>query len=86
MQKKLQKMSHTMIENVKLVELNRSIATVVSNMKTLKMNHQRKFYEILKERFLNTYKFSNHDNNKFILLVRKGDKLFVHIWMIRKIL
>ena len=30
------------------------------------------FDEQLKERFLNTYKFSNHDNNKFILLLQKG--------------
>ena len=25
-----------------------------------------------KERFFNTYKFSNHDNNKFILLLQRG--------------
>ena len=30
-----------------------------------------KFDEKLKERFFNTYKFSNHDNNKFILLLWK---------------
>ena len=30
------------------------------------------FGEQLKERFLNTYKFSNCDNNKFILLLQKG--------------
>ena len=35
-------------------------------------SYQRKFDEKLKERFFNTYKFSNHDNNKFILLLRKG--------------
>ena len=34
--------------------------------------YQRKFEEKLKEQFFNTYKFSNHDNNKFILLLRKG--------------
>ena len=34
-------------------------------------NCQRKFGEKLKEQFLNTYKFSNYDNNKFILLLRK---------------
>ena len=34
--------------------------------------YQRKFDEKLKERFFNTYKFSNYDNNKFILLLRKG--------------
>ena len=30
-----------------------------------------KFDEKLQERFFNTYKFSTHDNNKFILLLRK---------------
>ena len=35
-------------------------------------NYQQKFDEKLKERFFNTYKFSNHDNNKFILLLWKG--------------
>ena len=34
-------------------------------------NCQHKFEEKLKERFFNTYKFSNH-NNKFVLLLRKG--------------
>ena len=32
----------------------------------------RKFDKKLKEQFFNTYKFSNHDNKKFILLLRKG--------------
>ena len=32
----------------------------------------QKVDEKLKEKFFNTYKFSNHDNNKFILLFRKG--------------
>ena len=35
-------------------------------------SYQHKFDEKLKERFFNTSKFSNHDNNKFILLLRKG--------------
>ena len=35
-------------------------------------NYQHKFDENLKEGFLNTNKFSNHGNNKFILLLRKG--------------
>ena len=35
-------------------------------------SYQRKFDKKLKERFFNTNKFSNHDNNKFILLLRKG--------------
>ena len=35
-------------------------------------SYQRRFNEKLKESFFNTYKFSNHDNNKFILILRKG--------------
>ena len=35
-------------------------------------NYQKRFYKILKKRFANTYKFSNDDINKFILLLRKG--------------
>ena len=35
-------------------------------------SYQRKLDEKLKERYFNTYKFSNHDNNKFILVLRKG--------------
>ena len=35
-------------------------------------NYQQKFCEKLKKRFLNAYKYSNHDNNMFILLLRKG--------------
>ena len=34
--------------------------------------YQRKFNEKLKERFFNTFKFSNHANNKFIKLLRKS--------------
>ena len=32
-------------------------------------NYQYKFGEKLNERFFSKYKFSNHDNNKFILLL-----------------
>ena len=35
-------------------------------------HYQLKSGEKLKEQFFNTHKFSNHDNNKFILLLRKG--------------
>ena len=35
-------------------------------------NYQHKFDEKLNERFFNTYKFSNHDSNNFILFLRKG--------------
>ena len=34
--------------------------------------YQRKFNEKLNKIFYSTYRFSNHDNNKFILLLRKG--------------
>ena len=33
---------------------------------------EQKFDETFKERFFNTLTFSNYDNNKFILLLRKG--------------
>ena len=42
-------------------------------------NNQRKFDENLKERFCNIYKFSNHDNNNFILLLRKS--VYPHEYM-----
>ena len=35
-------------------------------------NYSNKFDEKLKKRFKNTFKFSNNDINKFILLLRKG--------------
>ena len=45
-------------------------------------DYQHKFEEKLKERFFNTYKFSNHDNNKFILMLRKGvyPYEYMHDW------
>ena len=42
-------------------------------------NRQIKFNEKLNERFFNTYKFSNHNNNKFVLLLRKG--VYPHEYM-----
>ena len=51
---------------MKLVELNVSIATVCNK------SYQQKFNQKLKKRIFNTYEFSNQDNNKFILLLRKG--------------
>ena len=48
-------------------------------------NYQQKFDEKLKERFFNTYKFSNYDSNKFMLFC---EKVFtpINIWMIEKTL
>ena len=46
---------------------------VVKNAKRVELNTKAvKFVENLKNRFANTYNFSNHDINKFILLLRKG--------------
>ena len=42
-------------------------------------NYQQKFDEELKKRFLNTYKFSNHDKNKFISLLQKVVYLYEYI-------
>ena len=42
-------------------------------------NYQQKFDEKLNKWFFNTYKFSNHDKNKFILLLRKG--VYPHEYM-----
>ena len=68
-----------MIKNVKHAELNINIVTVffeytnfnedLTEYKCLcfKKNYQQNFDEKLKE-----YTFSNHDNNRFILLLQKG--------------
>ena len=64
-----------MIKNVKHLELNITIGAVFLNIQSrfnriqvlcCNKNYQHKFDKILKEQFFNTYKFSNHDNNKFI--------------------
>ena len=39
-------------------------------------SYQQKLDEKLKEDFLNTYELSNYNNNKFILLLRKGVYLY----------
>ena len=61
------------IKNVKLAELNINSVNVFFNTKIFQddlieynKTYQQKFAKYLKERFLNTNKFSNHDNNKFI--------------------
>ena len=46
-------------------------------------SYQRKFDKKFKERYFNIYKFSNHDNNRFILLLQKGAYPYnMNIWMI----
>ena len=44
-------------------------------------NCQQKFDEKWKQLFFNTYKFSKHDNNKFLLSLQKG---VYPIWMVRE--
>ena len=66
-------------KNVKLAELN-NVATVFLNTQTLKMiTLNTNVYVVMRiikksliKRFFNTYKFPNHFNNKFILLLLKG--------------
>ena len=71
-------------KNVKHAELNAKIVTVFLNTEILKddlieykclycnKNYQQKFDEKLKEQFFNACKFSDHNNNKFILSLQKG--------------
>ena len=71
-----------MIKKVKFAELNykyRDCFLEYNNFKDNLIEHkccnkiyQQRFDEKLKERFFNTYKFSNHDNNKSIFLLRNG--------------
>ena len=78
----------TMIKNVKIAKLNISITTVFLNTQTWKrwnkclcfdQIYQQKFHEKVKEQFFNIYKFSSHDNNKFILLFWKDDYFYEYI-------
>ena len=45
-------------------------------------NYQHKSNEKLKKRFFNTYKFANHGNCKFVLLLQKGvyPYEYMHDW------
>ena len=68
-------------KTVKLVELKMRITTEYANFKNdlieykclcCNKNYQHKFDAKLKEQFFKVYKFFNHNNNKFILLLQKG--------------
>ena len=70
-------------KNVKHIESNISILTFLLNIyckddliayKCLccNKNYKHKYDEKLKEQFFKTYRFSNHDKNKFILILQKG--------------
>ena len=71
---------------MKRVELDISTATVFYKdmAKEYKSfcctkNYKHKFDEKWKERFLNTYKFSNIENDDFILLFQKGVYLYEYM-------
>ena len=76
---KIKYKTDAMIKYVKLGELNVSILTVFFGYTNFKdglieykclccnKNYQQMFYEKLTEHIFNRYKFSNHDNNQFIL-------------------
>ena len=51
----------------------------VKNIKSCNKIYQGKFNEKLKERLFNTYKFSNSDNNKYNLLLRKDVYLYEYM-------
>ena len=62
----------TIIRYLKRVELYSKIATNLKIIKKeLSKDYQKNFDENLKKRFFNTYKLSNHNINKFILLFQK---------------
>ena len=42
-------------------------------------SYQQTFNEKIKKRFLNTYKYCNHDNNTFILFFQKGVYLYEYV-------
>ena len=65
---KLNVNTDTMIKNLKLSEDD----LIECKCLFCNKNYQQKFDEKLKERFFITHTFSNHDNNKFILLLEKG--------------
>ena len=67
-----------MIKNMKITKSNINIATnlIEYNCLCCHKNYQQRFDEKLKERFFNTYKFSNHDKNSFILMLRKSAYLY----------
>ena len=70
----------TIIRHLKRVELYSKIATDSKIIKKeLSKDYQKNFDENLKKRFFNTYKLSNHNINKFILLFRQSVYSYEHM-------
>ena len=77
---KLNVNTDTIIRYLKRVELYSKIATDSKIIKKeLSKDYQKIFDENLKKRFFNTYKLSNHNINKFILLFRKSVYSYEHM-------
>ena len=77
---KLNVNTDTIIKYLKRVELYSKIATDLKIIKKeLSKDYQKNFDEKLKKRFFNTYKLSNHNINKLILLLRKSVYSYEHM-------
>ena len=61
---------HKFIKSLKCIDFKDDL--IVYKCLYCNKDCQQTFDEKLKERFFNTCKLSNHENNKFILLLRKG--------------
>ena len=49
-----------------------SLSNLVDNLSEINNNFDNKPYDVLIEKFLNTYQLCDNDPNKFKLLLRKG--------------
>ena len=76
------------IKKVKRVELNCECYRKYTNIKDdfieykclcCNKNYQKMFDENLRMRFVDTYKFSNYDISKFMLLLQKGVQPYEYI-------
>ena len=58
------------IQELKMIQQNIN-ACVITRISKKKKKKKNRFDENVKKRFANTYKFSRHDINKFVLLLPK---------------
>ena len=68
---------HKFIKSLKYIDFKDDL--IVYKCLYCNKNFQQTFDEKLKERFFNTCKSSNHENDKFILLLRKGVGTYEYI-------
>ena len=62
-----------------MIALQQTLSTNSNIINIINKNYQHKFDKKLKETFFSTYKFYNHDKNKFIFLLQKGVYLYEYI-------